>query len=324
MEAKMKGSCYIDNVDISAYGAFILRGGDNDFLSYPERKTPHSNDWYEQNGVEYDLSEVYFKEKKVSVKFHFAASSGVQLVSALASFRTLIAAPGEREIYMRDFDKSFSLRYVSCSNYSHRGGLAKKGSKSGDLTIVFSMDDPLQFFDPDIINPVGIFHNETHVKLGGVDLSRYGIIVNACYDSSLAFPAVKVPLSRSFQASNGLSVAKAKRLVYKEKKVTISCTMRAGRRDELYTNFTALFNALRAPGLQTLTTFSGEEYCFYSSMQNFRKLRPLSISPLISFDIVLTCVDSGQVMFLLAAEDGRLFETEKGNKFFDMEYYGHN
>lgn len=320
----MKGSCYIDGIDIFSYGAFILQGGDNDFLSFPERKLPYSNDWYEENGVEYDLSEPFFKEKKVTVKFHFTAQTGVQFVSSLAMFRSLVSAPGDRTVYMRDFDRSFNLRYVSSSGYTHNGGLAKKGMKRGNMSLVFSMDDPLQFFEAGIIEPVGGFNNETHVKLGGLDLSAFGIIVNKCYDSSLAYPGVKTPLIRSFAAANGISIARAKRLVYKEKKVTISCTMRADTRELLYTNYTALFNHLRQPGLLTLTTFAGEEYCFYSSMQNFKKLRPLSVRPFISFDIILTCVDSGQVMFLLAAEDGRLFETETNNKFIDMGYYGHN
>lgn len=320
----MTGSCYIDNVDISAYGAFVLRGGDYDFLSYPDRKEPYSNDWYEENGIEYDLSEPFFKEKKVTVKFHFTAHSGTQLVGFMASFRALVAAPGSRSIYMRDFDRSFSLRYVSCGKVQHTGGLAKKGIKRTVLPVVFSMDDPLQFFDENIINPVGVFNSETHIKLGGADLARYGIIVNECYNSVLTFPAVKIPLVRSFRAANGLYVAKAKRLVYQEKKVTVSCTMRADTREQLYTNYTALFNALRQPGLLTLTTYTSEEYCFYAAMRNFKKLRPLSVRSLISFDIELTCVDAGQVIFLLASEDGRLFTTEKDNKFIDMEYGGNN
>jgi len=320
----MIGSCYIDGIDIDRFGAFIMRGGDFDFLSFPERKPPYSNDWYEENGVEYDLSEVYFKEKKVTVKFHFSAPTGVLMVSALASFRSLIASPGEHSIYMRDFDRMFNLRYVSCSSYRHRGGLAKVGDKKGDLSVVFSMDNPLQFFAENIVNPIGNFNNETHIKISGVDLARYGIIVNECYNTTLAYPAVKTPLTRSFANAHGIEVAKAKELVYKEKKVVISCTMRADTKEQLYTNYIALFNALRVPGLLTLTTFSSEEYCFYSQMQNFKKLRPLSIRPLISFNIVLTCVDSGQVIFLLASEDGRLIETETGSKFIDMQYYGHS
>lgn len=221
---------------------------------------------------------------------------------------------------MRDFDRSFSLRYVSCGKAQHVGGLAKRGAKRTILPIVFSMDDPLQFFRSEIISPEGIFNNETHVRLGGIDLARYGIIVNECYNSVLTFPAVKIPLVRSFLSSNGLDVVTAKRLVYQEKKAILSCTMRAENREQLYTNYTALFNALRQPGLLTLATYTGEEYCFYSTMRNFKKLRPLSIRALISFDIELTCVDAGQVIFLLASEDGRLFTTEKENKFIDMEY----
>lgn len=321
----MTGSCIIDGIDLSSLGVFILRGGDLDFISYPERKAPLSTSWYEQNGIDVDLTEIYFKEKQVSVKFHLQAGNGTEMVSRIASFRSLLSAPGLRRIYVREFDKTFLLRYVSCPDYSHRGGLAKKGGKRGDITVTFSMDDPLQFFThPEITHPAGSWNNKTYVTIGGRDLGEFGIIVTQCYNSLLLFPALKRPLTRSFDKENGLLVSTPATANYEVKQVTISCVMRATDLTEFYNNYEALFNVLTVKEELSLSSYAGTETCFYSSMSNFRKLRPFKSRVLVSFDLILTCLDSGAVAFLLAAEDGSLFVTEDGMYFIDMAYYGHN
>lgn len=57
----MKGSVIINGTDIADFGALILRGGDYNFLPFPERKEPKQNNWYEYDGLDTDLEEVFFK-----------------------------------------------------------------------------------------------------------------------------------------------------------------------------------------------------------------------------------------------------------------------
>ncbi|MDL2254963.1 hypothetical protein LJC38_00075 [Parabacteroides sp. OttesenSCG-928-K15] len=319
----MRGGCVIDGVDIADFGMFILRGGDNDFISYPERKMPYSNDWYEYNGIDADLTDVYFKEKTVSVKFHISASTGTEYIANWAHFRSLITAPGYRSVYIREFQKTFLLRYISCSDFNHKGGLVKSGKKSGDLTIEFSMDDPLQFFvSPEILDPVVEFNNATHVSIGGRDLADYGIIVTECYSSILAAAPAKEPLTRSFEHESGLLVYPPSVSNFDTKQITIACAMRAGSIGNFWHNYEALFNALTVKEELSVSTYAGSEKCFYSSMKNFNKRRPFRERVRVSFDLVLTVLETGDVAFVLASEDGRLIMTEDSNNYIDMAYYG--
>lgn len=319
----MKGACIIDGVDIDDYGMFILRGGDYDFLSFPDRKPPLTEDWYEHNGVDADLSEIYFQAKSVTMSFYIKAETGTQLVSNWARFRAVVTRSGYREVYIRDLDRTFRLRYVSCPEYEHHGGLAKPGKKWSTLTINFSQDDPLQLFtNPDITSPVVEYPNRAYVTLDGRDLGEYGILVRECYSSMLAAPAIKEPLTREFERQNGLLVYPSPISTFDVKQVTVGCTMRATSMANFYRNYEALFNAVSAKRELLLSSYAGEDRCFYTRMVNFIKMRPFNTRILVKFDLVFTCLDTGLLDFLLASEDGRYIVTEDGMHFIDMNYYG--
>src|SRR5690554_3403451 len=131
----MIGSCIIDTVDISAYGAFIERGGSDDFLAFPERRTPDFNDWQEYDGLDVDLSDLSFLAKKVSVNYVIVADKGTVFTHYLNSFKTLHYQPGYRQIYVREFNKTFTLRFVGFSRYKQTGGLINNRQKRGYLTV---------------------------------------------------------------------------------------------------------------------------------------------------------------------------------------------
>ncbi|MDR1937309.1 MAG: hypothetical protein LBQ73_02260 [Tannerellaceae bacterium] len=320
----MKGSCIMDGIDIADWGMFIVRGGDYDFLSFPERKEPPSTNWYEHNGIDADLSEVYFKEKKISVKFYISARTGMELYSNINTFFSFVSEPGYRQIYVREFDRTFRLRYLSCPELKHKGGLVKVGNKSSLFTVEFAMDDPLQLFtNPDAApTPPDGYFGETHVSLNERDLSEYGIIVNECYNTILPLPAVKKPLSRDFSRINGVLVYPYSKTNFEIKQAVIGCTMRAASREEFYTNYEALFRDLTAPGELTLASAAGEEKCFFAAMDNFKKNAPFRRRILVSFDLRLTCIDSGEIDFLLSTEDNALLVTEDDINFIDTRYYG--
>jgi len=286
----MRGSIIIDGIDIDNFGVFILKGGDNDFLSFPERKEPAQYNWHESDGLDIDLTEVYFKEKKVDVDFYIRASSGPEFKNRLTDFYKLLKSPGYRSIYSREFDRTFSLRYISSSEYTHSGGLNKSGNKWAKFRIRFSMDNPLQLFTkPGILVPVSDLETiPSYVKINGYDLSLFGITVNQCYDTILALPSIKQPLTRSFETSNGLQVYPTEKNSFESRQILIDCTMRANTRDSFYHNYEALFNNLIKPRAVRLSSYMGENDCYYSSMQGFEKLQPFKNGVLVKFTLKLT------------------------------------
>lgn len=300
----MLGSCIIDRQDIGAWGMFILRGGDYDFLSFPERKTPDLNNWHEVDGVDADLSEVFFKEKQVTVRFYISGDNGESYFNNLSSFYELISVPGSRQLYSREFQKTFTLRFLSCEDYMHIGGMYKSGKKRGELEVAFSMDDPLLLFpDTESLTPRNGRSKPAQVKINGIDLSEFGIIVNQCYNTVLRLANPKPPLTRSFSKANGILAYTPARTTFEVKQITIDCTMTAQSLDDFYFNYGVLFNHMRATGVIEIGNYSGNDLCYYSSMTDFEKLSPFSRRILVKFSLNFICLTTGVVTRVLATQD---------------------
>lgn len=290
----MKGSCIIDGFDIDDLGGFILRGGDYDFLTFPERLDPLSENWFEYDGVDVDLSEIFFKEKSLTVKFHIKGETSDEFIYRLNGFYKRVSAPGYRIFYSREFDRTFRLRFVSCPEYTHRGGLFKPGTKRGTLSVSFSMDDPLQLFtDRSILIPTIEGRIPSQVSINGYDLSRFGIVVTQCYNSVLKLSAAKQPLTRSFERMTGLLVSEPQQSTFEAKQITIECTMLADNRAEFYHNYTALFNNLTLTQSIEVSTLWADNECFYTSMSDFSKFKAFKNGIHIGFKLNLTCTNTG-------------------------------
>ncbi|MEN9919688.1 MAG: hypothetical protein RL662_2124 [Bacteroidota bacterium] len=309
----MKGSVIINGVDIADFGAFILRGGDYDFLPFPDRREPKQNNWYEYDGVDVDLTEVYFKERTLSVHFYISASNSVEYEFNLNSFYTLITG-GYIELYMREFAHTFKLRYLSCTEYNHKGGLYKAGDKRGAFAVDFSMDNPLQLFtDPTIRVPNSSKqYPASGILINGLDLATFGIVVNECYSSMLLLPAVKAPLVRSFARQTGLLAYPSDEPAFEAKEIAIKCTMTASTLAEFYHNYEALFNNLAKNEALQIESYLGEAECYYSKMEGFKKHGGFSQGVMVSFTLRFLQIDTGLTIFVLGAEDGSALLTEDG------------
>ncbi|WP_029902739.1 hypothetical protein [Prevotella sp. 10(H)] len=313
-----KESCIIDGKDIADFGMFILKGGDYDLLPFPERIEPTQNDWYEEDGVDVDLSEVFFKSKNVTLNFYISADTVAEFEYNLDYFHRLISKPKPRKFYIREFGKEFALRYISCPSYTQNSGLLVNGRKSGEISVNFTMDNPLHLFSkpqnliPNISRP-----SLSYVEINDYDLSKFGIIVNQCYNTALNLSGAKEPLVKTFEKQSGADIlypedAREIRQTLKNKQIVIKCTMIADSRETFYYNYEALFNNLTKPEPILLSTQYEDFECYYSAMQNFEKLEPFSKRIKVKFDLVLTIVKPNRPVRVLAAEDGRPMMTEDG------------
>lgn len=307
----MRGSVLINGVDIADFGVFILRGGDNDFLTFPERRAPIQNNWYEYDGLDVDLSEVYFKERTLSVHFYISAPNVHEYESNLNSFYQLITA-GYINLYSREFARTFKLRYLSVTEYNHKGGLYKRGDKRGAFRVDFSMDNPLQLFTkPTIFIPASSKnYSLSGVVLNDYDLAQFGIIVTECYNSVLTQSAVKSPLTRSFSKRNGLLAYPATTPTFEAKEIIVNCTMAAATRAEFYNNYEALFNQVSQPGEIYLDTHYATSEVYYSKMENFEKHGIFAKGVRVSFTLRFMQINAGLIEYLLGTQDGYEIITE--------------
>lgn len=263
----MKASCIIDNVDIATLGAFIQRGGSNDLLSFPSRVKPDANNWAEYDGLDVDLSNCSFRAKSVNIRYCIVADSGNVFNQNLSTFQNMHFAAGYRIIYIREFAKTFELRFEGFSDYNHKGGLIKKGTKTGFLTASYVMDNPLQMFQSDVIVPNGTLRNLSYISLNGIDLSRFGIIVEDAYSTMLNKGLVKKRLEKQSIIDVGTTAKRQAR------HFRIKCVMIANDLAEFYKNYEALFNNIRLQQsiMLEMSAINKSINCYYESMTEFEK-----------------------------------------------------
>lgn len=315
----MVGSCIIDTVDISAYGAFIERGGSDDFLSFPVRRTPDFNDWAEYDGLDVDLSDLSFEAKKVSVNYVITAPDQTVFKHRLNSFKTLHYQPGYRQIYVKEFNKTFELRFIGFSRYRHTGGMINNRTKRGYLTAEYVMDDPLQMFTGSVGSPVGGGVNHSNIRLNMNDLSSYGIIVNDAYSSLLKPRSLKEALTYKSNYRDGIITDTDEELKKRPRELMIDCTMVATSSANMIINLNALFNQMNSTQPVTIDTAGEIMNCYYTKMSRFKKEAPFDRRVRISYTLHLQEFSDKLLSGLLAAESGVVITTENGI-IIELEY----
>jgi hypothetical protein len=288
----MAGSCIIDGFDIGTIGMFIMRGGDFDLLTFPDRKEPNKNNWFEYDGDDVDLSEVYLNAKKTTIKFYLNAVSGAQFITRINAFENLISASGYRSVYIKEFNRTFTLRYVGCTSFPVKGGLIKPGAKSAQITVEFMDDTPTSLFTSNLV-PYSTLANDTYVKLNGIEFKYFGITIKKIYDSALSIHSVKQGLVQIIERMTGQMVDVAFTPKKQARKLTIDCYMKAASLTEFYLNYNALFNNLTLPQALTITINNNTDIkCYYNSMNGWKTNHSFSTGILIEFTLNLTEVFS--------------------------------
>ena len=291
---------------MATLGVFIERGGSDDFLSFPDRRTPDQNDWPEHDGLEVDLSDLSFDAKKVTVNYVMTANDETTFKSNLNAFEKLHFAPGCRSVFVKEFNRRFILRFTGFGNYLHKGGLYMRAKKIGKIATEYVMDDPLQFFTSAIHTPITTRTVLSQITLNDIDLSRFGIVVRDIYSTALQLRSAKPVLERKITDA----VPK-----HQARQIAIECSMLANSVLEFMTNWTALFNNIcTTSAIQLGITRTGAMIqCYYSKMTNFKKETTFSRTIRVSFTLILQEVTLVQLLRLLASQFGGLIVTEENS-----------
>jgi len=283
------GSCIIDTVDIASIGAMVLRESDLDLLSFPARKDPPQVDWFERDGLDVDLSEAFFNDKKVTMSYYLKADDGSAYLQRLDTFIAMHEMSGLRQMYLRDLDKTFTLRYLGNSQYEHRHGILSQGRKCGFITLDYSMDEPLQLIGAEML-PTNPRATLSHITLNGHDLSAFGLVVSRFYDTALRGASVKSGISFTSERRTGLLVDTAFAPKKKSREITIDCTMMAPSREVFYDNYSALFNQATAGAVTIGYAGSRTLIAYYSQMTDFKKYKAFSSGIHVSFSLVFKTI----------------------------------
>lgn len=312
------GRCIINGTDISTLGMFIERNGSNDFLSFPDRRTPDYNDWAEHDGLDVDLTDLSFDAKKVTVNYVLIAQDETLFKQCLNSFETLHKTSDYLSIYVAEFNKAFQLRLTGFSKYDQKSGFTTPGKKTAKISVDYMMDDPLQVYTTAVSVPISSRVMSTHVKINSYDLSRFGIVVREVYSSAMIPRSGKAVLERKFDNLSGL-IADTEEPKTKPRQVEIQCTMLANTLAELMTNMSALWANMNTISPVRLHVFDEGMQCYYTKMSRFEKDASFRRKITVSFNLHLQEFSEIELVRLLAAQDNRLISTES-EILIDLNY----
>ncbi len=233
----MTDKLYIDDIDaFSEYGVFIYENGYNEILSFPKFKKLDSNNWHEEDGIEYDLSSPKLDARDFSIQLSFNDES-----ARYNSLIELLSNGSYHEFYFKEIGRTLILRMTD-SSLSIRNSI-------GVLTLVLSDDFPLE--DYSYVAPNGTAL-ETDYVLDDINISEYGIsVLEGAYQDVEKTPKVKQNLSINTSNISGLEYDDDT-IYYEPKEVKIPCLLRADSLADLWKNRDALLYNLSQPNARDL------------------------------------------------------------------------
>lgn len=296
----------IDGIDIKEYGITAARGHVSSLLSYPDMRSPDSQEWAEYDGVEVDLSDPKLKERSIDISF--SADS----IESAESFIARLSATGYRNVEIPLLDKSWRLRYVSQSE-------PELYSNGAVFTVKFADDFPL------IPNALRSGHGipvppTSKYYIDGVNLSEYGLLVLQAKPSLYKAPELRESLKVTNNVMNGV-IYDVDMANFKPKDVTFRMAFYVDSISRLMRNHAAFFNALTAPDERVLSSsyMIEEPKFYYKSASNFEFSYHDTFS-LLEFDLTMVFTSSRPSLLdiLLATEIWELVVTEDGVSFIDL------
>jgi len=250
----MTGNLYIDGTDAyELYRVFVTENGYKDIAAFPPLKKADSNDWAEEDGAEFDLSDPVLDTREITVGFAFHGDE-----ERFSDFIEAISDGAYHDFSFCEIGKESRLRLVSQPNMSQVSTL-------GTFSLKFADDSPLYGYEYAEPQSSGI--QRQGYELDGSDLSDYGVYVLKGSEIEVKkTPEVKKNLLTNLSTQSG-AMYDDRDVVYKTKEVKLNCLMRADTLDGFWRNRNALLYDLTRPNERNLYVdkFGYSYKCYYKS-----------------------------------------------------------
>lgn len=280
----MTGAVIIDGTDIASLGAIMLRGGDHELISFPARKEPVMIEWPEHDGFEISDDLPVYEAKKMTVDYYLKGDE-TTFPDRLNAFADLHFVSAYNSIFVREFDKTFSLRFAGITSLKISRGFTVDGNKNARISIDYVMDNPTQFLGSG--SPSANREPDTQVTIGAVDLAAFGIIVKEVYGTAMRLTP-KSGIVYNSRYDNGQTSIFATSPKRAKQDISISCAMICEDRAAFMSNWNALWTAVNVSSVEIGLTAAGKTYkAFYKSMDAFRK-RPWTNRAFAEFELNFT------------------------------------
>jgi hypothetical protein len=126
------GLYYMDGVDLGTNFSMIIEDGSADFLRFAPKKESITHDWGDANGIDVDLSRVFFKERSGTLNCAIITTSEVDFWPKYRAFISLLTQPGLRRLQLTAHgQQSYYIYYQECTSYKQVKSL--KGDSANPL-----------------------------------------------------------------------------------------------------------------------------------------------------------------------------------------------
>lgn len=108
----------------TVFGMFVERGGLNDFLAFPKRKSSLEHNWPDVNGNDIDLSSPTFEARQFTLKCALIATGENEqekndnFWNLYNGLFTELSGEGTHELYLSTIDRTYSVYYVDQASVS--------------------------------------------------------------------------------------------------------------------------------------------------------------------------------------------------------------
>lgn len=251
----LRGRLYIDGHDAYlTYGVYVVKDGWNELIAYPSLKKPEENEWFEEDGVEVDLSDPVLDVKEVQLKVAYGG-----IYNRFIDFVDMLSDGAYHEFECPSICRKFRLRLTQMPNLTEIAYL-------GNVTLKLSNDFPLNGYK--YRAPQSSIMVKDDFTIDGRPFTDYGarILKGSLSDIKKA-PQVKTALLRNIKTKTGVIYDGDAPVFFKAKDVKLKILMRAETLEELWRNYDALLYDLVRPGERSLgvSLFEQEFPCYYKS-----------------------------------------------------------
>jgi hypothetical protein len=112
------GYWYLDGMDVWTNFAIGIKEGTAGFLQHPERKESITHNWPDQNGLDIDLSKIFFKERDIILQCWLFTETETEFWTKRNAFIQQLSKPGLRRFTVTAHGgRSYYVVYKSCSAY---------------------------------------------------------------------------------------------------------------------------------------------------------------------------------------------------------------
>ncbi|MCM1066797.1 MAG: hypothetical protein NC418_04380 [Muribaculaceae bacterium] len=300
---------YIDGIDAFAtWGIFVVKGGWKGIIAYPPLKTPQSNDWHEEDGIEVDLSEPRLNTTEAQLDLAWTG-----LYADFDGFINHLADGAYHTFHAKSIGRTFRLRLSQMPSLS----LAQQ---MGFCSLKLCNDFPLDGYQ--YAEPRSNIARYSDFLLDGRPFTDYGCrILQGSLAQLRKTAAVKPKLLRNIASMPG-AIYDSGAVTFKAKDAKLFCLMRADSLTELWCNYDALLFDLVRPGERELSVAALEHTfpCHYKSaaVDDFFPSGKIWLQ----FTITLTLTRDFRVEggnFILADEQATPIAREDADNSFDLK-----